>query len=101
LRFSGTGNKRPSGFRKKTCEKAWDEAEDGSTDNTKKCPDCGKDVEGNPHKKEKRNGDDGWDVDHQPKIKDRKPKETRKEVLDDYNDGTKLRCRGCNRSDNQ
>ncbi len=94
-------NKRPSGFRKKTVEKSWDDAENGSEADTKKCPDCGKEVKGNPHKKEKRNTDDGWDVDHQPKIKDRQPKDTRKEVLDDYNEGTRLRCRKCNRSDNQ
>ncbi|WP_185247220.1 GH-E family nuclease [Chryseobacterium bernardetii] len=94
-------NKRPSGFRKKTVENNWDDAENGTEDNTKKCPDCGVNVKGNPHKKEKRNTDEGWDVDHQPKWKDRAPKETRKEVLDDYNDRTRLRCRTCNRSDNQ
>jgi HNH/ENDO VII superfamily nuclease with conserved GHE residues len=94
-------NKRPSGFRKKTVEKNWDDAEDGSQPDSKTCPDCGKDLKGNPHKKEKRNTDEGWDVDHQPKIKDREPKDTRKEVLDDYNEGTRLRCRSCNRSDNQ
>lgn len=94
-------NKRPSGFRKSTVEKNWDEAENGTEADTKKCPDCGKDVKGNPHKKEKRNGDDGWDVDHQPKIKNREPKNTRKEVLDDYNEGTRLRCKSCNRRDNQ
>lgn len=81
---------------------SWDNAASGSKPNSKQCPDCGKDVFGNPHNKEKRNQRDGWDNDHQPKWKDRDlSKMDRKEVLDEYNKGTRLRCPGCNRSDNQ
>ena len=42
-----------------------------------------------------------WDVDHQPKWKDRNlENKTRKEVLNEYNKGTRLRCPNCNRADN-
>jgi hypothetical protein len=69
---------------------------------TKACPTCTKDVSGNPHKGEKRNGADGWDVDHQPKWKDRDLSgKDRKGVLDEYNKDTQLRCPSCNRADNQ
>jgi hypothetical protein len=63
---------RPSNFRVKTIRDNWDNAEDGSQPNTKKCPTCGNDVEGNPHLGEKRNGPNGWDVDHQPKWKEKR-----------------------------
>nr|WP_246839071.1 GH-E family nuclease [Leptospira wolffii] len=56
---------------------------------------------GDPHEKEKRNGPDGWDVDHNPKWKDREKGSTRKEVLDNYNKDVRLRCKVCNRRDNQ
>ncbi|WP_152413510.1 GH-E family nuclease [Leptospira licerasiae] len=94
-------DRRPSKFRKKTVTDNWDNAAPGGKPGTKKCPDCGKDVEGNPHKKERRDGKDGWDVDHNPKWKDREKGNTRKEVLDNYNENTRLRCKNCNRSDNQ
>ena len=94
--------KRPSSFRKKTFKDSWDNAKDGKKKGTKKCSTCDKDVEGNPYNKEKRNGENGWDNDHQPKWKDRDLSgKTRKEVLDEYNKNTRLRCRKCNRSDNQ
>ncbi|HNI28694.1 MAG TPA: GH-E family nuclease [Leptospiraceae bacterium] len=69
------------------------------------CPTCGKEVKGNPYNKERRDSDDGWDVDHYPKkwyerLLDR-IFSSRKEVLDEYNNDTRLRCRTCNRSDNQ
>lgn len=51
--------KRPSKFRTKTVTDAWDNAKPGSKEGTKQCIDCGKDVIGDPHEKEKRNGPDG------------------------------------------
>ncbi|WP_440874625.1 RHS repeat-associated core domain-containing protein [Thalassotalea sp. PLHSN55] len=94
--------KRPGGFRKKTLKDSWDNAADGTKPDTKQCPTCGKDIKGNPHKGEKRNGPDGWDNDHHPKWKDRDlDAMNRKEVLDEYNKDTRLRCPSCNRSDNQ
>ncbi|WP_268410545.1 GH-E family nuclease [Alteromonas sp. a30] len=93
--------KRPSSFRKKTIKDSWDNADNGKAPGTKKCPTCGKDVAGNPHLGEKRNGDDGWDNDHNPKWKDRDlTNMNRKQVLDEYNADTRLRCPKCNRSDN-
>ncbi len=45
---------------------------------------------------------DGWDNDHQPKWKDRDLSGMdRKQVLDEYNKDTQLRCPSCNRADNQ
>ena len=94
--------KRPGSFRKKTLKDSWDNAVNGSKSGTKKCPTCDKDVSGNPHKNEKRNKPNGWDNDHQPKWKDRDLSNmTRKQVLDEYNKDTQLRCPSCNRSDNQ
>lgn len=94
--------KRPVNFRKKTLKDSWDNAADGSKPGTKQCPTCGKDVEGNPHLGEKRNGPNGWDNDHQPKWKDRDLSDKdRKGVLDEYNKDTRLRCPSCNRADNQ
>ena len=99
-----SGNKnfntdRPSGFRKSTVENAWDAAKDGSKPNTKQCPTCGKDVHGNPHNKENRNTKDGWDVSHNPSWNNRdKNHANRKELINDFNSGTGLECRHCNRS---
>lgn len=92
--------KRPTSFRTDTIKDAWDNAEDGSLPNTKKCPTCGRDVQGNPHNKETRNTDDGWDVSHNPSWNNRDHDSygSRKELLDDYNSGTGLECRHCNRS---
>lgn len=90
---------RPSNFRKKTIKDAWDNAEEGSKPNTKKCPTCNKDVRGNPHKDERRNTTDGWDVSHFPSWNNReKNYKNRKELLNDYNHGTSLECIHCNRS---
>ena len=77
----------------------WDNATDGSKLNTKKCPTCGKDVEGNPNNNESRKNENGWDVSHNPSWSNRdlSEKGTRKEVLDEYNKGTELECIGCNR----
>ncbi|WP_459782277.1 RHS repeat-associated core domain-containing protein [Photobacterium sp. R1] len=94
--------KRPGSFRKQTLKDSWDNAAGGSTSGTKRCPTCGKDVKGDPYKGEKRNGPDGWDNDHQPKWKDRDlTGMDRKQVLDEYNKNTRLRCSSCNRADNQ
>ena len=93
--------KRPGSFRKQTVKDSWDNAADGSKPGTKQCPTCKKDVSGNPHKGEKRNGPDGWDNDHQPKWKDRDlTGMSRKQVLDEFNKDTRLRCPNCNRADN-
>lgn len=85
--------KRPSGFRKQTVQDAWDKAAPGSKPGTKACPTCGKDVTVAPGK-----GRRDWDVDHQPAWSKRDLPSTRKEVLDNYNTGTRLECPGCNRS---
>ena len=92
--------KRPTSFRNDTVKNAWDNAENGSEVNTKKCPTCGNDVRGNPHNKESRNTDEGWDVSHNPSWNNRDHSSygSRKELLDDYNQGTGLECRHCNRS---
>lgn len=94
--------KRPGSFRKKPVKDSWDNAVDGKKPDSKECPTCGNDVFGNPHKGEKRNGADGWDNDHQPKWKDRDlTGMDRKQVLDEFNKNTQLRCPSCNRADNQ
>ncbi|PLK42147.1 GH-E family nuclease [Emticicia sp. TH156] len=92
--------KRPSSFRKKTVVDNWNRASNGSKPNTKKCPTCDKDVEGNPNNGERRDGKDGWDVSHNPSWSKRKmpPGATRNDALDEYNRGTELECRSCNRS---
>lgn len=86
-------------FRQKTIKDSWDGAKDGSKPNTKKCPTCDKDVEGNPNLKEKRGGEDGWDASHNPSWSKRDNNgKTRKEQLDNYNEGVSLECKSCNRS---
>jgi RHS repeat-associated protein len=88
-------------FRNKTPRNAWNNAEDGPNGG-KKCPDCGKEVFGDPNKGEPRGGPDGWDVNHEPKVKDRDyDGKTRPEQIDDYQTGTDLKCRSCNRKDNK
>ena len=86
--------RRPSGFRRQTVQDAWDDAAPGSKPNTKSCPTCREDVEVAPGQ-----GHRDWDVDHQPpwSVRD-KAGLTRKQILDNYNDGTRLECPGCNRS---
>ena len=92
--------RRPSGFRKGTAQGAWDSAQDGPNGG-KLCPTCDREVTGNP-------ADGGragrWDVDHEPQWQDRGLDGLdgldRRGVLDNYNRGTRLRCVGCNRSDN-
>ncbi|WP_250627766.1 RHS repeat-associated core domain-containing protein [Pinirhizobacter soli] len=88
-------NARPTRVRTSTVKNAWESAKEGSKSGTKACPTCGKDVKVAP-----KEGKRDWDVDHDPKWKDRDPKPTRQEVLDDYNSDTRLRCVSCNRSDN-
>lgn len=101
-------SKRRPHTRKTTKTNAWDNAEDGSRPNSKTCPDCGGDVFGNPHFGELRNTPNGWDVEHVTKWETiRRGLNSRgaspKEYRDAYNDlnNTILRCRKCNRSDNQ
>jgi RHS repeat-associated protein len=87
--------KRPSRVRKGTEQGNWDNAEDGESGG-KLCPTCGKEVKSKPGEKNK-----DWDNDHVEKWKDRDLKgKDRKGVLDEYNRDTRLRCVGCNRSDN-
>ena len=57
----GDVTKRPSSFRKKTVQDAWDNAAPGSKPGSKACPTCGKDVDVAPGQ-----GRRDWDVDHQP-----------------------------------
>ena len=86
--------KRPSGFRKQTVQDAWDNAATGSAPGTKACPTCSKDVSVAPGQ-----GRRDWDVDHQPPWSQRDLSgKTRSEVLDEYNQGTRLECPSCNRS---
>jgi filamentous hemagglutinin len=86
--------KRPSGFRKQTVQDSWDNAATGSAPGTKACPTCNKDVSVAPGQ-----GPRDWDVDHQPPWSQRDLSgKTRSEVLDEYNQGTRLECPGCNRS---
>jgi hypothetical protein len=92
----------------KTIKQAWNKAKPGTKENSKACPDCNKDVFGNPNTGELRNTPDGWDLEHVNKwekirrglqARGAKPKEYR----DAYNDfdNTILRCRTCNRADNK
>lgn len=86
--------RRPRNFRKKTVQDSWDNAANGSKPGTKACPTCGKDVEVAPGQ-----GPRDWDVDHQPPWSQRDlDGMTRKDVLDEYNRGTRLECPSCNRS---
>ena len=87
--------KRPSRVRKGTEQANWDNAEDGQTGG-KICSTCDNEVHSKPGEKYK-----DWDNDHDPAWRNRDlTGKTRKEVLDDYNSGTRLRCVGCNRADN-
>ncbi|AXO87791.1 hypothetical protein DZC75_07105 [Pseudomonas parafulva] len=86
--------KRPSGFKKQTVKDSLDNAATGSTPETKACPTCGRDVTVAPGQ-----GRRDWDVDHQPPWSQRDLSgKTRSEVLDEYNQGTRLECPSCNRS---
>lgn len=88
--------RRPSSFRKQTVQDAWDNATPGSRPGTRSCPTCARDVEVRPGQ-----GRRDWDVDHQPKWRDRDLSGMdRRQVLDEYNRGVRLRCPSCNRSDN-
>ena len=105
---TGPYSTRRPNTRKSTTTNSWDNAANGSKPNSKSCPDCGKDVFGNPHNGELRNTPDGWDVEHVTKWEKirrqlQKRGATPKEYRDAYNDlnNTILRCRTCNRSDNK
>ncbi|MCR8851116.1 GH-E family nuclease [Rossellomorea sp. SC111] len=82
------------GFRKKTVQNAWDNAEPGPNGG-KLCPTCKNEVNVKPYSGENRD----WDVDHTPAWTNREfpPNVTRKEVLDNYQEGTRLECPVCNR----
>ncbi|WP_335872617.1 DNRLRE domain-containing protein [Bacillus sp. 2205SS5-2] len=81
------------GFRKSTVHNAWDNAKDGPKGG-KLCPTCEKEIFVPPFSGKKRD----WDVDHTPAWTNRTfLNPTRKEVLDDYQKGTRLECPSCNR----
>jgi hypothetical protein len=87
---------RPS-FRKGTIRDAWDNAEDGPNGG-KLCPTCGDEVNVEPGA-----GPRDWDIDHQPPWSLRIPELsedpglTRGDVIDNYQEGTRLECPACNR----
>jgi hypothetical protein len=84
--------RRPSSFRKATVRDAWENAKDGPTGG-KLCPTCGKEASVPPGGAPR-----DWDIDHQPAWSKRDLSDmTRKEVLDEYNRGTRLECPHCNR----
>ncbi|MFJ6267118.1 GH-E family nuclease [Lysinibacillus xylanilyticus] len=82
-------------FRKGTVQDAWDNAESG-LNGGKLCPTCKDEVKVEPFSGEKRD----WDIDHVPAWTNREfpANVTRKEVLDNYQKGTRLECPSCNRS---
>jgi len=93
----GASTKRPSGFRKGTVQEAWDNATE-SPSGGKSCPTCKKEVTTPPGQGTREKPRD-WDVDHQPPWKGRDLSgKTRQEVLDEFNQGTRLECPSCNRS---
>jgi RHS repeat-associated protein len=93
---AGAVTKRPSRVRRGTERENWDNAENGPTGG-KNCPTCGKEVTSPPNTTHK-----DWQNDHDPKWKDRDLSgKSRHEVLNEYNQGTRLRCTPCNLSDNK
>ena len=62
-------------------------------------PECGREVNVNPDSGEPRD----WDINHDPKWSERTfdSDATRQDVIDNYQDGTELKCVTCNRADNQ
>lgn len=86
-----------SSFRQATIRAAWDDAAPGPSGG-RLCPDCGSERMVAPGE-----GPRDWDIDHIDHWTDREfPADvTRKEVIDNYQEGTRLRCPSCNRADNQ
>ena len=80
-------------FRKDTLQDSWDNAEPGPNGG-KLCPTCKEEVKVKPFSGEKRD----WHVDHKPAWTNRvfPANVTRKEVLDNYQKGTRLECPSCN-----
>ncbi|MCC6698918.1 MAG: hypothetical protein IT365_25065, partial [Candidatus Hydrogenedentes bacterium] len=80
-------------FRTGTIQDAWDNAALGPNGG-RLCPTCGDEVMVPP-----RSGPRDWDIDHQPTWTNRQfpPDVTRSEVLDSYQQGTRLECPSCNR----
>lgn len=100
-------DRRPN-TRRPTVLSAWDSALPGTQRDRRACSTCGADVQGNPWLGETRNTPEGWDIDHIIHwLKTKLELDTRRadpsEYRDAYNDpqNTRLRCRSCNRSDNQ
>jgi Pretoxin HINT domain/HNH/ENDO VII superfamily nuclease with conserved GHE residues len=90
---NGCGGGRPSNFRGETVQSSWNNAAEGPTGG-KLCPTCSKEVHVAPG-----TGRRDWDIDHQPPWSTRDSSGlSRKQVLDDYNTGTRLECPSCNRS---
>jgi hypothetical protein len=91
-------------FRKATEQDSWEGAEEGPNGG-RLCPSCGKEVMDAPGSV--RGVDEAgrtiprdWDISHNPSWTNREfdPNSTRKEVLDNYNEGVGLECPSCNRS---
>ncbi len=89
-----------SSLREGTVQAAWDNAPEGPNGG-RLCPTCSREVHGNPGAGEARGGQ--WDVHHDPHWTERQfsPNASRQQVIDNYQEGTSLRCVRCNRSDNQ
>jgi hypothetical protein len=84
-----------SSFRKGTVQDAWDNATPGPTGG-RTCPTCGTEVHNAPGSGQPRD----WDVSHNPSWTNREfdpNNTTRQDVVDNYQEGTGLECRRCNR----
>lgn len=82
-------------YRKPVVQAAWDSAEPGPTGG-RLCPTCGTEVNVPPNSGQPRD----WDMSHYPSWSNRwfPTSTTRQEVRDNYQQGTRLECPGCNRS---
>ncbi len=86
---------RRGSWRRGTVDRAWESAEPGPSGG-RLCPTCGNEVTVPPRSGQPRD----WDINHDPPWTRREfPDDvTRRDVLDEYQEGTGLECPGCNRS---
>ncbi|WP_089084267.1 RHS repeat-associated core domain-containing protein [Aquitalea magnusonii] len=85
-----------SSWRKSTVQDAWDNAAPSPTGG-RVCPACKGEVKVAPG-----TGRRDWDIDHHPEPwskRDFPDNISRKEVIDNYQDGTIFKCASCNRSE--
>lgn len=84
-----------SSFRQSTLSSAWESAAPGPSGG-RLCPTCGTEVRSAPGSGTRRD----WDVSHWPSWTNRAfaPTSTRREIIDNYQTGTRLECPVCNRS---